>query len=386
MANGNYSATNWNQPPHNRQSFQHMADLFTTRNVAKSSAPCRPLEQRLQDLSSITYPVSGGQRQTLEHYLANSFTDAFLVLQDGVVVTEEYRNNMQASTPHLLNSVSKSFVGMLAGTAVEEGLLETSRLISDYLPELKETGFSQTTVQNALDMTSAIAYSEDYDEREDDFWHEAAVVGWRPDLKTASSPAGLLEYFQQRTETEQAEGEHFHYRTVLTNICAAVIQRAVQMPFVDYLTLRLWQPMGPEHNANVVMDAQGLPYMGAGMSACARDLARFGEMLRNDGFYNDQQILPVNWVQGTRLGNERLRELFAASDYSTLLPKGHYHNQVWADAHAGELMCIGIHGQHIYINQPKSLVCVKLSSHPYPTDLGLYGETNRALRALAAEI
>ena len=121
--------------------------------------------------------------------------------------------------------------------------------------------------------------------------------------------------------------------------------------------------------------------MGAGMSACARDLARFGEMLRNDGFYNDRQILPASWVRDTRLGNDTLRELFAASDYR-LLPNGHYRNQVWADRVSDELMCIGIHGQIIYINRAKQLNYVKLSSHPYPTDLALYGATYRALRAL----
>ena len=57
-----------------------------------------------------------------------------------------------------------------------------------------------------------------------------------------------------------------------------------------------------EQDASVVADPQGLPYMGAGMSACARDLARFGEMLRNDGFYNGRQILPASWVHDTRLG------------------------------------------------------------------------------------
>ena len=121
------------------------------------------------------------------------------------------------------------------------------------------------------------------------------------------------------------------------------------------------------------------------MSACARDLARFGELLRNDGFYNDMQIVPASWVRDTRLGNDQVRQLFATSEYRSLLPNGHYRNQVWADPTAQEIMCIGIHGQSIYVNRAKALVCVKLSSHPYPADLPLYGTTYRALRALAAE-
>jgi CubicO group peptidase (beta-lactamase class C family) len=386
MTEAAYSSANWNQPPHNRHSFQHMSALFATQTIQRSTKSAMAFEYALEDTSQLTYPVSKGATEPLQHFLDSTFTDAFLVLKEGVIVTEEYRNNMQDNTQHLLNSVSKSFVGMLAGIAVEDGLLDTSKYVSAYLPELANSAFSETTVQRALDMTAAVAYSEDYDRPTDDFWHEAAVVGWRPDLQSDSSPRSLIDYCKERSQTEQGEGERFHYRTVLTNLCTAVIERATNTPFCEFFAQRLWQPLGPEQDANVVVDPTGLPYMGAGMSACARDLARFGEMLRNDGFYNDQQILPASWVRDTRLGNDELRELFAASDYHGLLPNGHYTNQVWADRESDEIMCIGIHGQTIYIHRSKQLVCVKLSSHPYPTDLGLWGATYRALRALAAQI
>lgn len=386
MTEAAYSSANWNQPPHNRHSFQHMSALFATQTIQRSTKSAMAFEYALEDTSQLTYPVSKGATEPLQHFLDSTFTDAFLVLKEGVIVTEEYRNNMQDNTQHLLNSVSKSFVGMLAGIAVEDGLLDTSKYVSAYLPELANSAFSETTVQRALDMTAAVAYSEDYDQPKDDFWHEAAVVGWRPDLQSDSSPRSLIDYCKERSQTEQGEGERFHYRTVLTNLCTAVIERATNTPFCQFFAQRLWQPLGPEQDANVVVDPTGLPYMGAGMSACARDLARFGEMLRNDGFYNDQQILPASWVRDTRLGNDELRELFAASDYHGLLPNGHYTNQVWADRESDEIMCIGIHGQTIYIHRSKQLVCVKLSSHPYPTDLGLWGATYRALRALAAQI
>jgi len=386
MTNDAYSSANWNQPPHNRHSFQHMSALFASQTVHQGTGPAAAFEYALKDLSQLTYPVSKGATESLQHFLDSSFTDAFLVLKEGVIVTEDYRNNMQASSRHLLNSVSKSFVGMLAGIAVEDGLLDTSKYVSAYLPELTDSAFRATTVQRALDMTAAVAFSEDYDQATDDFWHEAAVVGWRPDLQSDSSPRSLIDYCKERSQTEQREGERFHYRTVLTNLCTAVIERATGTPFCEFFSRRLWQPLGPEQDASVVVDPTGLPYMGAGMSACTRDLARFGEMLRNDGFYNDQQILPASWVRDTRLGNDELRELFAASDYHGLLPNGHYTNQVWADRESDEIMCIGIHGQTIYIHRSKQLVCVKLSSHPYPTDLGLWGATYRALRALAAQI
>ncbi len=385
MSPADYSTANWNQPPHNRRSFQRMKHLFDTATVHQSKSAPSHFEYALEDLTQIQYPVSKALSQPLQHMLDSTYTDAFLVLQDGEIITEIYGNEMAYDTPHLLNSVSKSFVGMLAGIAADEGFVDPQNLVSVYLPELSDGAFRHTTVRSALDMTAAVAYTEDYDKRGDDFWHEAAVVGWRPDLRTDSSPRTLVEYCQQRNRTEQQEGEHFHYRTVLTNLCTAVIERAVGESFNEYFSRRLWQPMGTEEPANVVVDASGLAYMGAGMSACARDLARFGELLRNDGFYNGSQIVPKDWVRDTRLGNDQVRRLFAASEYCGLLPDGHYRNQVWADPSAQEIMCIGIHGQSIYINRTKALVCVKLSSHPKPTDLGLYGATHRALRALAAQ-
>ena len=189
------------------------------------------------------------------------------MLKEGVIVTEEYRNNMQDNTQHLLNSVSKSFVGMLAGIAVEDGLLDTSKYVSAYLPELANSAFSETTVQRALDMTAAVAYSEDYDQPKDDFWHEAAVVGWRPDLQSDSSPRSLIDYCKERSQTEQGEGERFHYRTVLTNLCTAVIERATITPFCEFFAQRLWQPLGPEQDANVVVDHTGLTYLDHGKGA-----------------------------------------------------------------------------------------------------------------------
>jgi CubicO group peptidase (beta-lactamase class C family) len=109
-------------------------------------------------------------------------------------------------------------------------------------------------------------------------------------------------------------------------------------------------------------------------------------MLRHDGYYNGSQIVPESWVRTTREGTPELKRLFAASDYGPMLPSGHYSNQVWADPGTSEILCIGIHGQTIYVNRDKQLVCVKLSSQPSPADLTLYAATYRALRALAGQL
>ena len=146
-----YSTANWNQPPYNRHSFQHMSALFNTTSIRRSNGQVSAFEYAIEDLGQLTYPVARGETRSLQHFLDSTYTDAFIVLQDGIIIAEQYFNGMGADTPHLLNSVSKSFVGMLAGIAVDDGLLDTGSLVSDYLPKLANSAFRETTVQAALD-------------------------------------------------------------------------------------------------------------------------------------------------------------------------------------------------------------------------------------------
>ena len=384
MGTASITPANWNKAPFNRVSFQQVQQLFPTARLSRGVAPPTSLSFQASPagLCDISYTGVDRQTHTLEHFAHHTYTDAFLVLKNGSIVFEQYFNGMAPHSHHLLNSVSKSFLGMLAGIVIHDGLLDPERTVASYLPELGDSALAQSRVQDALDMSAAVRYSENYDNAGDDFWHEAAVVGWRPQLVTPSSPRSLMDYAASLNVREHEDGEHFHYRTVLTNVVGMVVERAAGRPLQTLLQDRLWQPMGPEQDATVVVDPTGFPYMGAGMSACARDLARFGELLRNDGLYNNQQIVPAAWVQQTRSGSDQLRHLFAHSDYARMIDGGHYHNQTWGDAAAGILLCVGIHGQTIHVNQNTGVVIVKLSSHPYPSDLGLFGETWRALSVL----
>ncbi|RAF05730.1 hydrolase, partial [Burkholderia multivorans] len=69
---------------------------------------------------------------------------------------------MRPETEHLLMSVSKSLVGTVAGVLVGAGEIETSRLVTDYVPELAESGYAGATVRDILDMRSGIRFSENY--------------------------------------------------------------------------------------------------------------------------------------------------------------------------------------------------------------------------------
>ena len=358
---------NWLTAPINKKSFQNIESLFDTIRLKRSADAPSEIPLNLQSLDSIEMQNIEGQTQSFREMMDSTHTDSFLVLKNGEIIFEEYFNDMSSDSLHLMNSITKSFIGMLVGILSDEGIFDTKDKITKYLPELNDTGFSETTIQSALDMSSAVKFEEDYDDPLCEFWREAAVVGWRPDLVDENSPKTLLDFALSLKEKEQEEMEGYHYRSVLTNVIAMVIEKATNKRVQDLLEKHLWQKLKTEQDAVIVVDKTGLPFVGAGMNACTRDLARFGQMILNDGLYEEEQIVPKQWIDSTRIGDDGYRERFAKSDHGEMLPGGHYKNKMWV-ANSDEMMCIGIFGQTIHINRNTGTVIVKFSSFPEPAD------------------
>lgn len=378
-----FTVDNWCYPPQNRQSFQRIQSLFPTARISRGFGPVTKFNHNLKDILNITYIGSDGSKRRVKQMLDEGYTDALVVVKDNSILCEHYSNGMSADSVHLLNSVTKSFVGMLAGIFIAKGLMRETDLVTQHVPELGGTAFSESTIRHLLDMSAAPEYGEDYADPTADFWKEASVVGWRPALKTKESAQTLLAYARTLTESEQSNGEKYHYRTVFTNVLGMVLERAGSGSLQDQLQSRIWQKLGPERDAAIVVDSSGFPYVGAGMNACALDLARFGQMIIQQGQYNGEQIVPTDWIKDTRYADDQTKSNFAQSEYGALFPGGHYRNQVWVeDAEKGILVAIGIFGQIIYMNMQTQVVIVKLSTHPEPAGL-LFRDSFIAMRALS---
>lgn len=382
-----FTVENWGYPPHNRQSFQQVQSLFPTARLRRGPGPATTFGHAPKDITGISYEGLDGSERTVHQMLQDGYTDAFMVVKNNNILHEQYFNGMAADSLHLLNSVSKSFVGMLAGIQIASGLIKETDLVTQYIPELAETAFSGSTIRHLLDMTAAPKYGEDYADRNADFWVEAAVVGWRPALRTKDSAATLLAHAKTLNESEQLNGEKYHYRTVFTNVLGMVLERAGAGDLQAQLQNDIWAKLGPEQDAAIVVDSVGFPYVGAGMNACTRDLARFGQMILQQGEYNGAQVVPKDWIDDTRYADDQARANFAASDYGAMMPGGHYRNQVWVEnAEQGILVAIGIHGQIIHINMRTQVVIVKFSTHPESADGPLFQDGFLAMRALSESV
>ena len=376
---------NWGTAPFNRWSFQHVQELFPTCRLARGPGSPLSLPHAEGSVLQLSYDAPDGERGSVAAMLERAFCDALLVAQGGCIVAEHYFNGAGPQSPHLLNSVTKSFVGMLAGIGVERGQLETSSPITRYVPELGNTAWRGTTVRHLLDMTAGARYSEDYADPQTDFWKEAAVVGWRPALVDDRTPPCLLDYARSLDGQDMQDGSMFHYRTVCTNVLGMVLERAMGDRLATLLETEIWSRLATEHDATIVVDRSHYPFAGAGMSATARDLLHFGLMMINDGRLDGRQIVPAAWIADTIAGDITSRDCFARGEYGQVMPGWHYRNQVWvASSEPAVMLAIGIHGQLVYMDKARDLVIVMLSSQPEPLDVGLSLQVLTALLAVAS--
>ncbi|MBW2397076.1 MAG: serine hydrolase [Deltaproteobacteria bacterium] len=384
MTSARVTADNWGFPPFNRASFQQVQALFPTARIRRGNNPATGFGKAARELGDISYTGLDGNRRTVKEMLDDGYTDSFLVTREGAIVSEQHFNGMATDSHHLMNSMTKSFVGALTGIVVEDGSLDLDRPVAAYAPELEKTAFSATTTRHLLDMTAAVQYGEDYADPNADFWIEAAVVGWRPALVNSDSAKSLFDYVSSLQEKEQLDGEKFHYRTVLTNVLGMVLERATGRGLDELIQTEIWSKLGADEDASIVVDPTGFPYVGAGMSACPRDLARFGQMIAQRGHFNGQQIVPAAWIDDIRHADAHTRKVFEESGYGATMPGAHYRNQFWVtNPDRGVLLAIGIHGQTIHIDMSNGVVIVKLSSQPESLHLLMYLDTLAAMTAIS---
>ena len=356
---------NWQDPPYNRWAFQHVRELIPTARIRRGDGAARRLPRAERDLSGIRYR-SDGRELTVREMLAESYTDGFLVLHRGRIVTEQYFNGMRPDTPHLLMSVSKSVVSSVAGVLAGQGRLDVSAPVATIVPELAGTSFAGATVQHLLDMRAGTRFDENYDNLEADVRTYERVFLWRPD-DGAPRPADALAYYATLTN-DGPHGGPFRYRSILTDVLGWVIERAGGARLHELISELIWQPMGAEFDAEITLDAHGNPMADGGVCATLRDLGRFGLLFAGTRRAPSSRwsVMPASWVLDTIAGAADGPEAFIAVEEPVRYTPGmHYRNCWWVTEPAVPFFyAAGINGQQVFVHQPSQVVVVKLSTWP----------------------
>ena len=315
--------------------------------------PSRPMEPSLEPLTfGTTEPPAGaletiwvtndsGRVETsLDTFLEDMGTTAFIVLQDDQILAERYFNESSHTATQTSFSVAKSFVSTLIGIAIDEGYIGSlDDPVTDYIPELavRDDRMSDITIRNLVSMSSGLRY------------HEAGLP-WTDDARTYYSPD--LRRTALSAEVEEAPGTTWLYNNYNPLLLGMVLERATGMPVTEYLETRLWQPMGAEGAGSWSIDSNdsGFEKMESGINGRAIDFLKLGRLFLNGGRNGDDQVVSADWVaEATR------------ADTSTD-PASHYQYFWWIDEENNGFYAEGNHGQFIYVAPDRNLVILRMGS------------------------
>ncbi len=383
------SAVNWQDPPFNRWAFWHVRELLPTHPVSRGEGPVRALADETggHDIESVEVTRADGSRATVGDVLADTFTDAYAVLQGGVLVAEDYQPTGGPLQTHAVLSITKSVVGCVAGILADRGLLDLGRDVVEYVPELSASGYAGATVQHLLDMGSGVRFREEYTNpnaeiRRLDRWIAAGPP------RSGQPPRGLYP-FLEALRAEAVHGSRFLYRSSETDVLGWVCERAGSARMADLISTLVWVPMGAERDAEIICDGLGTAVHDGGLAATARDLLRFGQMLLDGGVVPGEDggavsVVPPKWLRRAWAVDAEGRRNFMESPAEVPFPGGWYRNQFWfrPGEHGDVLLCLGIHGQMLHVSRRTGTVCVKLSSWPDPSNPAFLQDTLRAFDAV----
>jgi len=361
------TSDNWTEPPWNRWGFSHVRELAHTARISRGSGPVWHLPESFRDLGAMRIPHSSGEFG-LVAALEAVYTDAFVVVHDGVLVYEWYGEGIRHDQNHLVMSVSKSFTSALVGALVGEGLVDTEANVEAYVPELRGTAWEGATVQHCLDMAAAVQFDEDdYDNPESDGVRLEQVSGYlthRRDDYPTDTASWILSLPPQGEH-----GDRFQYRSIITDVLGWIAESVTGMRFADAYADRIWSRIGAEHDADIIVDAKGFPTVEGGICVTARDLARFGLLHLQRGAVNGVQVLPAEWTDRVLRDDGTRRAHFAAGGNV-----GHeYYRDCWwvFDAARGLYAGHGINGQHVFVDRSTNTVIAQQSTWPARLDLPL---------------
>ncbi len=291
-----------------------------------------------------------------ERFLEENDTQAFIVIQDGKILYENYFNNTRRDSIVTSFSVAKSFDSALIGIAIQEGYIHSvDDPITIYLPELAERDprFNEITIRHLLLMASGLEYRAF---RPLLFNSDDILTSYYPDQRKIAL---------ENTHIIDPPGAYYRYNKYHPQLLGMILERTTGMPVTSYLQTRIWDRLGMEYSGSWSIDSKASDFekMETGINARAIDFAKFGVLFLNGGSWQGNQVIFKAWI------DESTRPLFPQnyadyySDWYALLPgEGHYKYMWYSLVRGGDVYDFaaeGNKGQFIYVSPQANLVIVR---------------------------
>jgi CubicO group peptidase (beta-lactamase class C family) len=248
-------------------------------------------------------------------------------------------------------SVAKSFLSALIGVAVEQGkIADINDPVSKYVPSLRGSGYDGVTIKNVLQMSSGVAFDEDYKRFSSDINRMGRLMAL----------GGSFDDFARSLSSERQQGTFLHYVSIDTHVLGMVLRAASGEPIADYFKDNLWSKIQPEASTYYITDESGEPMVLGGLNMRSRDYLKIGKLYRDGGRWNGQQVIPESWVKQSITPDAAHLMPGKRENSGTELGYGY---QWWLPKGAEqEFMALGIYDQFIYVDNKSAVVIVKNSA------------------------
>ena len=201
--------------------------------------------------------------------------NSVMIVRHGQVICEGWWTPYSPESRHSLYSLSKSFTSTAVGIAIAEGKLkledEVLKAFPDAAPGEPSGQLKSMRMSDLLRMNTG---HQTEPPRTGDSWVKSFLahpVPFKP-------------------------GTHFLYNTSATYMQSAMVQKATGQNVLDYLKLRLFEPLGIE-NPTWEMSPEGIATGGYGLSVKTEDIAKFGQLYLQKGKWNGMQLVQAEWIE-----------------------------------------------------------------------------------------
>lgn len=281
-------------------------------------------------------------------WLKETDSNAFLVIRNGVLTYEWYKEGVTQSSQLPSYSVAKTMTSIMIGQLINQGKIKESDYFVDYFPDLKTgTTFDKVTIQTLLDMQAGVGVSDNY---------PSGPSGWGVAIAQMYASTDLDWFLKNNRKMAFDPGTKSEYMSVDTQMLGMIIKKVTNMKVADYFSKNVWQPVGAKYPATWNVDRiGGTEKTFCCFNASAIDYAKIGMLILNGGYAGPNKIIDKAWL--TRL----------TTPVTKLDRDWGYGAQVW-HPFPGITMALGLHGQFIFVNPATRTVIVKLSDNPTDSD------------------
>jgi CubicO group peptidase (beta-lactamase class C family) len=307
--------------------------------IAKNSTP-----QQLDDGWTVANPQTVGFNTSALNQAIDLLFDedlyltskSLLIIKDNKLVLESYcRDLSDRDRMSNLRSMTKSVTNVLFGIAIDHGLFDNdlSRTLYSYIP------YYFDSVELKRDISLFHLFTMRTGWRWDNLTHNMEL------FNTRRYPSSMRVVIQK--PMDYAPGVWFNFNDGTPHILSGMIADTAHMSLEEFAVENLFSKIGIE-NYYWEKHTDSLNYGSLGLYLKPRDMAKFGQLMLQNGVWDSEQVVSSSWI------NESTSTQLPAA-YTLSEPYGYYW---WIRPENNAYTAIGEGGQYIYVVPAQNLVIV----------------------------